>query len=231
MQFMGWWLADGTIAPHNDGKKHQICIRQHDDEAREYIGEVCDDLFDTVWHGKDTIYNIVEPDDGLVDYLQDAGKSVNRKIPSDLLQYGSETLRILFNHLIKGDRHTYSSSWDEDDGYPESKHRTYCTSSSSMVDGMTELAMKIGKRVTTRENDERRTRTFSSGKTYTEKKTAKTVSFGRNSWSQFRNHQLEWEEYSGNVVGVSMKNNPVVLVRRNGKTTWTGNCDCTLVRQ
>ena len=231
MQFMGWWLADGTISPYNDGKKHQIGIRQYDDKAREYIGEICEDLFDTVWHGQDTVYCIVPFGDPLAEYLYRAGKSVEREIPEDLLIYGSETLRILFNHLVKGDGNVSYTNWDEDDGYPESKQITYYTSSHGMVDGMTELAMKIGKRVTTREASSPETQTFSDGKTYTQKKTSKEVGFGRNSWSQFRNHQLEWEEYSGNVVGVSMKNNPVVLVRRNGKTTWTGNCDCTLVRQ
>lgn len=35
--------------------------------------------------------------------------------------------------------------------------------------------------------------------------------------------------YSGPVVGVEMKQNPVVLVRRNGKAIWTGNCRCAVV--
>lgn len=228
MEWIGWYLSEGTISEHGADGLWQAGIRQFDDERRSRVEDLTESLFDRIWKGQDTTYIPLRDSDPMVEYLRDLGHSGDRFIPPELLRYGPETLRPMFDALVAGDGSTREASWP---GHPEwdfKPEMSFSTSSERLADGMTELAMKVGLRLSVGpRSGGRRTTTHHNG-TYTAKKVQQSIGFGRNRWSTFKPGQVTYEPYEGAVVGLSMMNNPIVLVRRGRKTCWVGNCDCVI---
>jgi UDP-glucuronate decarboxylase len=131
-------------------------------------------------------------------YLRQFGRSRVKFIPRDLLQLSPRQLRILFDALMLGDG--------------SSNGVKYYSSSPALIGGVQEILLKLG--------------------------CASTVcpkSPGRSAWGVhiltdarkdfltplYPRRHVEW--YDGYVYCVTVPNH-VILVRRNGKALWCGNC-------
>jgi len=224
LDFLGRYLSDGSTSKPAAGP-WQVKITKHRTRPeRRNVECVMQRLFGEIWPGEDAVYAPVS--EGIAIALRALGDSATKRIPPEILGLGRQTLRVLFDGLIAGDGSKRPSEWK---GHPEWKFRpelSFSTSSPGLADDMTELALKAGYRPTTRVR-EPETVTHQNG-TYTAKRPQHEFGFGRNVWSAFRRDLVRREAYTGPVIGIEMERNPIVLVRRDGKTLWTGNCRCTM---
>jgi nucleoside-diphosphate-sugar epimerase len=127
--------------------------------------------------------------------VQEAGQGAHQKrIPRWMLMSSAENLRILFETLMKGDGN-------------QSQTR-YATVSRQLADDMMELCIKLGMHpVVNSEN----------GGIY-----RISISHRARLWTNRKNRTME--PYDGVVYDVTLEKNHILMVRRNGKPVWSGNC-------
>lgn len=233
MAFMGWYLTEGSVCRHsNHNGTWQVSIAQHDEANRAEIRRLCHRIFARVWEGEGaTMVPLRESDDAqLLLLLVGLGKSHEKFIPTELLRFGREALRHLFDAMIAGDGSRRTSSWNaaEGEGWSFRDELSFYTSSRALADGFTELALKLGYRPGFALREPATVYDRRQGRSYTSARSTTTVSLGRQPWWRWKHRHAGRVHYHGEVVGLTMSRNPIVLVRRNGKTAWTGNCRCYL---
>ena len=133
----------------------------------------------------------------LYTYLHHLGLQKVRRIPRELLNLSKRQLHILFDALMAGDGHA-----DGD---------TYTTISKCLADDVQELGIKLGLGTTQTSTETTRAgnatyRVFFGGTTPTIPK-----------------ENIREVAYDGEVFDVTVPNH-VLMVRRNGRVAWSGNC-------
>jgi len=214
LNFFGWYLSEGSTSG-----THRTIIYQKKEKNFEIIKEAISGLgLSSSYHNKSNAFRI--PSSRLTQYLKRFGVAEKKFIPNEIKKLDGAQLRILLNSMILGD------------GSTRGKCSAYTTTSKQLAGDVQEIAIKAGYsaimityRETTREFG------FPSG----------SGNPRRNSLSQCLPHYVvsmtpqrdsrtgyvEREHYFGTVYDVTVPNH-TILVRRNGKACWTGNCNASL---
>jgi len=213
LRFFGWWLSEGsaTIGHHKDTQivsGYQITIHQIKVENRKEIQDIVSKM--GFHHGpqKD---RIVFNDKELCLYLRQFGNQPKRYIPIELRMLPPSQLQYLFDTLMKGD------------GSHVGERYFYFTSSKQLASDVAEVALKLGYCVTIGEVEPR----ISIKKTG-EIISSKLVKYQLSISNQNQTPVLTtgWRrqvKYDGIVYCVDVPNH-TLLVKRNGKIGWSGNC-------
>ena len=110
------------------------------------------------------------------------------------------------------------------------EHITIFTSSKNMVRDLAEIMVKAGYQYTYKyvrtEGKEQR---FRNGK-YVIKTNQHIFRIKRSKWTYVQNLKIQKKWYEGWVYDVELDKNHVLLVMRNGKIVWSGNCRCSIGR-
>jgi len=155
------------------------------------------------------------------------GKSYEKYMPEFVLEAIPEILKELLRGYHLGDGSVNKSKYK---GF-ESKSKTYFTSSERLAGQLGEAIFKVGKYPSFRKPPKPRAVKFSNGE-YLPKhacwvireNNSKRAYYNLSPSIAYRGVQLKKVDYNGYVYDVELEKNHVLLVRRNGKTAWSGNC-------
>jgi HK97 family phage portal protein len=219
-RFMGWYLSEGCVSKRSD-KCYQIEISQ-----KKYYKEMVDDMKKLplkIAIGKNVVYiNNID----LGEYLMKFGKSAEKYIPKEIKELSPEYINEFLYTFCLGDGSLIKGKIFK--GFIFDNSRTFTTSSKIMADDLGELIMKVGKKPTF----------------YTAKTKGKSIKF-KNGTYIINNDQITIREnnnvhsliekikrdiivYKDTVYDVELEKYHILLVRRNGKVVWSGNCSCSM---
>jgi|GEM_PF-64036 len=131
----------------------------------------------------------------LYECVQEAGQGAHQKrIPRWMLMSSVENLKSLFDALMKGDGNRTQTR--------------YSTVSRQLADDMMELCIKLGMHPIC----------------YLDNGAIYRISISRRTrlWTNRENRIIE--TYDGVVYDVTLEKNHILMVRRDGKPVWSGNC-------
>ncbi|RLF94184.1 hypothetical protein DRN52_05445, partial [Thermococci archaeon] len=214
LKFFGYWLADGWVEGSKSGncKNYIISLSasKYVDEVRKVIAELCD-LLGVKWRERKregkyynkeykTPLHVFEfQSKQLWLYLSKIGNAHTKYIPQEFKELCPKQLKILVEWMLKGDGTGLDTS-----------HPQYTTRNKRLADDFQEVALKAGYAATISECD---------GEYF--------VSLSEEDEVLTTKEEGKWISYDGYVYCVSVPNE-IILVRRRGKTLWSGNSKSSL---
>lgn len=135
----------------------------------------------------------------------------NRTIPKEFKEWGKEYLEALMEGIIDG---------DSDNG----RRRIFC-GSLSLLNDIQEICYKIGLSANIRIKEGRIKYLEKENRYIVPKKPYYILSINRKPYLSIIKNNIRKIEYCDNVYCVTLEDWHTVLVRRNGKPVWCGQCD------
>lgn len=224
--FMGYYLSEGSVT-ERENKHYQISIHQKEENKNKIYEDIKSLPYQVSNGAKNKIYISGE---GLGEHLQQFGKSHEKYVPKEIKSANSEVIKKFLKAYLYGDGSVSTSSWEKKS--LESKpDRSFCTSSKKMSSDLGELIFKVGDYPSFRKENEKGKKQVHSNGVYYGNHDLYQISWNRSNNSRFgkkRDHGIKINEvdYSGKVYDVELEKWHVLLVRRDGKTAWSGNCRC-----
>ncbi len=206
VEFLGYYLAEGstTYSPQYFDKKtgrrkhgelYITSIRNKDHDFLRRCKDLLDKLGFKSFINHKSFY-CRSYNRLLYNYLERFGKAAVKHIPTEIKQLSSKYLKILLEALSRGD------------GCKVGENHIFTLKSKRLIDDIQELAIKLGGCATVRPKK-------GSGYWHCEV-------FWTNLEPKVRN--IESIQYTGMVYCATVPNE-ILLVRRNGKLCWSGNCE------
>lgn len=205
--FLGWYLAEGCCNP----TRWSIRISQ----IKKYGRKLVEDILRR--NGINAFINKREisfSSKALCFYLQTLGKDCyEKKITPDIKSWDSEHLQIILDALVDGD-----GTWYKRGNHPH-YYGVFVTSSVTLKDDVTEIALKCGYRVTSALVDGYLTK----GKT----KIWRLYLLKKRGDTSVRSTKSKIEEiyYFGSIYCVNVPPYHTVLTRHRNRISWSGQSD------
>lgn len=220
-EFMGFWLADGSLI-----RNSQIKIAQRDgDNNKEKIISCVERL--GLSFGK-TVASVDCYSRDLNQYLKQFGKSYDKYIPEQIKKASIRQITIFLNAFISCDGHIKKAkAFVGNRGtlcVPKNDERSYCTSSPKLASDIGELILKIGKRPSYRiDKTKGKKQKFRNG-VYTINHDQIIITECNSLTATV--FEKEIVNYEGYVYDLTLDKNSIMYIRRNGKCFWGSNCRC-----
>ena len=208
--FLGWYISEGCIYSKNNN--YRIIIYQSKEKNKEKYLEIESLIRRLGFSPKCRYEDISFSSKDLYYFLKQFGENCYTKnIPSFLKQHSKNLLKKLLRTLILGD------GSKNGDGF------SYATVSKQLADDVHEIALKCGYRAIVRKENRDEKTCIIRNKEYKQK----DIYFVGISQSQEIHYPKPVEiDYSGKIVCITTERNEHnILVRRNGKPIWSGNCN------
>ncbi len=226
--FMGYYLSDGCVTrlktKNGYRDKWQITIAKDKvkkPELRKKVEGTLNQIPGVTWWG--TQGGLLTTNDDLAKYCLQYGKASEKYVPQEIKVLTSDKIRIFLDAYASCDGHIRKTVYKGKEGNFKDE-RTYFTSSKKMADDLGELVLKAGYRPS-----------FSVYPT-------KGVTVEHRNGIYAGNHDIyvvrqcskltaskvykKSISYNDMVYDVELPKWHVLLVRRNGKVVWSGNCLC-----
>ncbi len=209
VKFMGWYISEGNV--YKDKHNYSISVYQSRDVHPENYKEISD-LLDALGFKTYKNKNYIRfSDKKLFLYLSKLGKSKEKYIPTELKGLNKEMLKHLLDSLIKGDGRKNGNGYE------------YATISKRLADDVQEIALKCGYR-SSLYSEIRPDKTIIKGKVVNQSPIIYLVSISP--VSELYYPKPKKIKYNGKVIALTVKdNNHTIMVRRNGRPLWSGNCN------
>ena len=222
--FMAWYISEGSVLHNPDTAKthgYPVKITQEIGENREVIQPVLERISDYLGLrlsiGK---YGFEFYSKQLHDYLVKLGYSHEKYIPSEVFTLNKECLNIFLDNYVLGDGHERNCSRFN------SSERVVFTSSPRLRDDLSYLILLCGYCPSIYVHTEANRRVTHSNGVYTTKRPVYGVRINRTQYTNFSGCTVDEIPYTGKVVCVELPEWHTLWIKRNGKTSWNGNCMC-----
>jgi len=230
-KFMGYYLSEGSVIERKKKTKssYEISIAQSNDKNRKKMFDEIKKLpFRKIYLGKTKIYI---RDDVVAKYLFQFGHSYQKFIPVEIKEARIEIISEFLSAYHLGDGSTTTSYWKE--RKLKSSWKSITTSSKRMAEDLGELIFKVGLYPGfSFEKRKGKVVRFKNGD-YTIKTDSYVVRLNTSGHAMYQKGRsglkIDRMSYNGIVYGVELVKNHILLVRRNNKTAWSGNCRCFLM--
>lgn len=206
LQFLGYWIGDGSVTFNSKKKHYQIRLACFKDRKVKKYGKVLEKLpfkFSRIGTG----YSCLNK--ALYEELVEFAGCENKRVPDWVMSLDVSHLDVLLDALIESDGNRGTM--------------TYKTASKQLADQLQEIALKTGRVSIIRRLDAETQNTQSNGDIKATR-TSYVLRFCSGQTepkvSPATQHKVH---YTGKVYDVTVKNH-VLYVRRNGKPVWSGNC-------
>lgn len=228
--FMAWYLSEGSVLHDTkDAKKRKypISITQIKEHNRELLEKeltrICNYLDIKLYIGK-KYFELHSKE--LYDYLLPFGYSYQKYIPNELLKLSKDDLRYFLDNYVLGDGHKrYSSNEVCQNSFEE----VIATSSKKMVDSLSYLILLSGYYPSISLSSKKGTVVKHHNGEYAQNHNVYTVSINRSEKALYNACEVEEIDYDGVVSCVELPKYHTLWTRRNGKTSWNGNCACSFI--
>lgn len=208
MRFMGWYLSEGCV--YLDKSNYTVIIYQSSEVNPGKYDEILY-LLQNMGFGvtarKDSIRLSSK---SLFEYLSVLGDSRTKYIPSSLKNLHPELLRHMLDTLLLGDGRKNGDGWE------------YATISARLATDVQEIALKCGYRSQMRV-ERRKLQAMIRGNAVNQSQEIYMVGISPDANLYYASPKLV--EYDGHIACVTSEKHHIVMVRRNGKVLWSGNCN------
>ena len=218
VKFMWRYLSEWSTSQRSKNT-YNIKLSQ---EKEWWVEKILDDILWLTENIKVWTWWVFIMDTNLALYCKQFGHSFEKFIPKEIKDLSKELIEDFLEAFCDWDGSHYK--WVERKWSQFNDYRVYFTSSKRLADDLWELIMKIWKRPNfTLNHTKGKSVEFKNG-TYTINHDtrfiyeASTVELWRRSITR------EVKEYNDYVYDVELEKYHVLLVRRDGKTVWSGNC-------
>jgi hypothetical protein len=221
--FMGWYLSEGSVS----GRNRVIVAQSKKIHPQNYeqIREILNQL-----PGIEGLYltgNGIEiRNEKLNNWLSQFGHCNEKYVPQEVKELPPDKIKVFLNAYANGDGHIRESKSFKGGNFREEIIHT--TSSKRMADDLGELILKIGKRPSYcllknkgKEVQHRNGKYIGNYDIWMIK-----MCYAQISQICATGIKKEIIDYNDITYCVQLPKNHTVWVRRNGKTTWSGNCKC-----
>lgn len=200
VEFMGWYLAEGWFISNSSRYGFRLGISQD-----RYVNYEKCLLIESLLQRMGIKYRQIDSgflfnDKRIYEYVKQFGTSRTKYVPSIILDSSKEDIKRFLVAYTLGD------------GSKNGKGYQIITSSKLMCDAIQECILKIGDSTN-----------ILNGGNYQPNTEVFIVS-----WFKTRDIDVitskQIQQYSGVVYDLSLKEDHIFMVRRNGKTCWSGNC-------
>jgi len=226
-EFLGWFLSEGcAYETHWKGRVQRVVAIAQTAISTTEIPKLCRSL------GLHPYISPSQPDQIRIQnkalwlwlrencYCGEPFDSFHKSMPSELKQATPNVLRACLSKMVAGDGSLSKNSGSRC-GQP---HPYYTTVSWKLCQDVTEIAIKSGYSAVFRKVDRRRWkpsqingRSIDSGEIF-------VIELGvSGSDARFHESEIKTQTYTGSVF-CPVTTNGIILVERNGKCFWTGNC-------
>lgn len=206
-RLLGIFLTDGSV--NNQGN---ITINQKKPHIIKIIRELLQEL--------KIVHTEYECNDNVIcfyisrqygDFFQQFYDKQKRHIPLEFKNASKEAIVELIEGILDGDS--------------DSERRRIWLSSKPLVDDIQECLFKIGKASNYSITPPRTSYLASEGRYIQGTMNQYTVSILETENPTYNKNNIIWEDYDDEVYCVTLEKWHTVLIRRNGKTIWLGQCD------
>ena len=212
---LGAYLSEGYA------DKNKVCICQSEKRKERFRKELLEMGF---YENKD---KFIISNKGWAKHFRRFGKSYEKYIPEFFMEAKPEILKVFLSAFALGDGSVKESEYK---GFT-STDETLFTSSERLAGQLGEVVFKTGRYPSFRKPDKPKMVKFKNGE-YMTKHTCWTIRINKSKNSYYnlspsiahRGIQLKEVDYDDCVYDVELEKNHILLVRRNGKTAWSGNC-------
>lgn len=204
MKLLGWFISEGSLSAKDHRKRRKrwmISLAQFDGPVRDDMVSTIAKLgFAPFVNGHHVNFNSKE----LWVWLRPLGHSCDKHVPKEIKTLSPNLLSILLDAMIDGDgsRHA-SGKW----------HKLY-TTSRQLVDDTQEILLKLGWSSTVSKQ---------IGVGYSKQSIVYHISMSGKKEKACKVGNITEIPYDDYVYDVTVDNH-IIMVRRNGKTVWSGNC-------
>lgn len=226
--FMAWYLSEGSILHnHESAKNHAypIKISQEISINREILENELKRIFNylglKVAVGK-SYFEIYSKE--LYDYLEPLGYCHEMYVPNELFSLNQDDLRLFIENYIRGDGHARKS---HNDLVTNSYENTIVTSSLNLVNDLSYIILLAGYYPSISLHSPKGTVTKYHNGEYASNHDVYCLRVNRSNFTQFANCTVDKIPYDGMVYCVELPKYHTLWTKRNGKTSWNGNCRCT----
>lgn len=216
-EIIGWYVAEGTKHSNKDA----VYLIQTKQSGRDKICSLLDSIGVPYRIHKQGVY--VKGSFGKYLHDQVPHKSPYRKVPEWIKKSDTETISAFLDGYRGGDGSQRINSYN-------SEERVYHTSSRQLVSDISEMIYKVGKYANFRTSSEKGHVTDFKNGTYASNHSVITISECSAERSLFgvscgNTSKVSVVQYDDMVYCLTLEENGVMLIRRNGKSSWTGNCN------
>ena len=214
IKFMAYWLADGSCSKHRNSYAIKIAQTNND-----WMYEELKNFPFKIYNGKEgLIIHDLELGKDLLKY----GKSTTKYVPEIIKTLSKELIEIFLIAYSKTDGSVKKGKFWK--GYQFKDSICFFTSSNKLAGDLGELIMKVGGRPSfTLQEVKGKQQTFRNG-TYTINEDCWVIHWNKQKYSWINNMQVTNVSYDDLVYCVEVEKHNTLLVRRNGKVLWCGNC-------
>lgn len=213
---LGTYLAEGYV----DNRK--VVIAQSEGRKQRFRQELLSMGF---YENKD---RFIKTDIEMSRYFSQFGKSWEKFVPAFFMNAKSDVLQEFLRAFNLGDGTKRTRTVNN---ITNSQDEVYFTSSERLAEQLGEMIFKAGKYPSFTKPALPKICHFKNG-SYMQKHTCWIIRANRSKHSYYnispstrhRGIQLKEIDYARFVYDVELEKNHVLLVRRNGKTAWSGNC-------
>lgn len=214
LKFMAYWLADGSCS--KNGNSYAIKIAQCNND---WMFEDLKELPFKIYKCKESL---MIHNKELGEELVKFGKCNEKYIPSLIKELTPELIQVFLIAYAKTDGHIKKGKlWK---GCRFGDDITFFTTSNKLSSDLGELILKAGGRPSFRlEKRKGTTQIFRNG-TYTINHDLWYISWNKQLYSWICYMDIEDMPYDDFVYCIEVEKHNTLLVRRNGKVVWSGNC-------
>lgn len=221
LKFMGYYLSEGSCTKIKDKNSYRIKISQ-----KKYLDLMYKEL-------KQLPFGITLTEEAINCYnynvckeLKQFGKSYEKYVPEIIKTLSSEKIKIFLNAYILGDGSNVECNYK---GGNFENEKTIFTSSNRMANDLTELILKAGGRPSFKLQKNKGVSVKHRNGIYTGNYDIWIVRWGLRQWTYTDNLIKSEIPYNNYVYCVELPKYHTLLVRRNGKVCWCGNCRTTTI--
>lgn len=232
-KLIGWYVAEGTSLKVKGNKITRVDISQSikNERKRRRIRFILRKLNIKYGEGKACFTFYGEAALKIVSLVP--GKSFERGVPQFIKDSDPKTIKGFLKEYMLGDGHYRKSKIKGYDSFEVS----YFTTSKVLLADISELILKSGRSLSIRLDKASRkgTRQVHKNGVFYANHDCYTIAQSESNGVLFSKHNsnkamVQKVQYHGTVYCLTLSKNHTMLVKRNGKVFWSGNCDCTLLR-
>lgn len=207
LKLIGFYLGDGFAWKNSKKETNAVGIRIQKNRKKEFLDKILKEeniSHEIYFYDKEpgySTYRIVNS--FLIDFASKINGAFTKYIPKDLLFLPENKLLALFEGLMNSDGNA--------------ARKTYYTTSPQLAENFSQLCCHLGYSATTTKRNRKNPTSDLFCECY-------EIRFVKQDEKTLRKNNVQTIPYSGMVYDVTLEKNHILLVRRNGKTVFSGNC-------
>jgi hypothetical protein len=226
--FIAWYLSDGSILHDQEDAKRRaypIKIAQQDSYGRAILKEGLERIGESLGLrlavGKE-YFEFYSKE--LYEYLYPLGGSYEKYFPNDLFLLSREHLNIFLNYLLSDGHERVKNNVM----VPKSIEKVLFTTSLRLADDLSYIILLAGYYPSFAIHKMKDQEVEFSNGTYKINHDMFRISINRTKHTTMQNMTMDIVPYDDKVYCLELPKYHTLWVRRKGKTSWGGNCRCTI---